>query len=215
MEYTMTNEKTKYYKTNIDKIIKIQSFVRMRYWFIDYTNKIKTIIDELFKRKKNIYVHEPTIFGDNSKENIKMLEIAFKQRQKQMIEGNLSQIIIGNWFGWEDLRTGHCSGLDCLKKDMSIIMEVKNKYNTCNSGSEKALLDKLSKYKKENPKTRCIWAIVNPKPDCKNLHEKIIYNDVEIEKIKGKELFNLVFSIGNINYSARIIDIIKNYISKY
>lgn len=160
-------------------------------------------------------MHEPTIFGDNSKENIKMLEIAFKQRQKQMIEGNLSQIIIGNWFGWEDLRIGHCSGLDCLKKDMSIIMEVKNKYNTCNSGSEKALLDKLSKYKKENPKTRCIWAIVNPKPDCKNLHEKIIYNDVEIEKIKGKELFNLVFSIGNINYSTRIIDIIKNYISKY
>jgi hypothetical protein len=55
MEYTMTNEKTKYYKTNINKIIKIQSFVRMLYWFKDYTNKIKTIIDELFKKeKKNI-----------------------------------------------------------------------------------------------------------------------------------------------------------------
>ena len=215
MDYQITNEKKKYYNTDLDKIIKIQSLIKMRYWYLDYTKNIHTLIHILFQRKTNKYVHEPTIFGDNSKENIKMLEIAFKQRQKQMKEGELAQIVIGNWFGWEDLGVGHSSGLDCRKKDMSIIMDVKNKWNTCNSGSQKALFDKLSKYKKENPKTRCIWAIVNPNSRCENLCEKIIYNGVEIEKIQGIELFKLVFNVGNINYSTQIINIVKNYISKY
>ena len=215
MDYQITNEKKKYYNTNVDKIIKIQSLIKMLYWYLDYIKNIHHLIDKLFQRKTKEYVYEPTLFGDNSKENIKMLEIAFKQKQKQMKEGELAQIVIGNWFGWEDLGVGHSSGLDCRKKDMSVIMDVKNKWNTCNSGSQKALFDKLSKYKKENPKTRCIWAIVNPKPDCKKLCEKIIYNGVEIEKIQGIELFKLVFNVGNINYSTQIINIVKNYISKY
>lgn len=98
---------------------------------------------------------------------------------------------------------------------MSIIIEIKNKWNTCNSGSKKSLLDKLSKYKKTHPFTRCVWGIVNPKQGCKKLCEKIIYDGVEIEKIQGEELFKLVFNIGNINYSSQIISIVKNYISKY
>lgn len=215
MNYQITNEKFKGYYVHINKIIKIQSVIKMRYWFFNYIKNIHTLIDELMQRKNKEYVHEPTLFGDNSKENIKMLEIAFKQRQKHMKEGNLAQIIIGNWFGWEDLGVGHPSGLDCCRRDMSIIMDVKNKWNTCNSGSQKALFDKLSKYKKEYPNTRCIWAIVNPKPGCKNLCEKIIYDGVEIEKIQGIELFKLVFQIGNINYSTQIINIVKNYINKY
>ena len=215
MDYQITNEKKKYYNTDDDKIIKIQSLIRMRYWYLDYTKNILPLIHNLFQRKTKEYVYEPTLFGDNSKENIKMLEIAFKQKQKQMKEGELAQLFIGNWFGWENLGTGHSSGLDCRKKDMSVIMDVKNKWNTCNSGSQKALFDKLSKYKKKNPKTRCVWAIVNPKPGCKKLCEKIIYNGVEIEKIQGIELFKLVFNVGNINYSTQIINIVKNYISKY
>ena len=197
------------------KIIRIESIIRMQYLFLDYTKKIIPLIDELYQRKTKEYVHESTFFGDNSKENIIRLEIAFKQKQKQMKEGELAQIVIGNWFGWEDLGVGHSSGLDCRKKDMSIIMEIKNKWNTCNSGSQKALFDKLSEYKKNNPKTRCVWAIVNPKPDCKNLYDTINYNGVEIEKIQGKELFKLVFNVGNIDYSTQIINIIMNYISKY
>ena len=215
MDYQITNEKKQYYNSEVYKIIKIQSLIRRRYWFLDYTKNIHTLINKLFQRKNKEYVHEPTLFGDNSKENIKKLEIAFKQKQKQMKEGYLAQILIGNWFGWEDLGQGHSSGLDCRKKDNSVIMDVKNKWNTCNSGSQKALFDKLSKYKKENSKTRCIWAIVNPNPGCKKLYEKIMYDGVEIEKIQGIELFKLVFSFGNINYSTQIINIVKNYICKY
>lgn len=202
------------YKNTEDKVILIQSLVRMKYWFTNYIKNITILIHSIYQRKEKEYVHESTIFGNNTEENIKHMEIAFKQRQKHMKEGELAQILIGNWFGWEDLGIGHSSGLDCRKKDNSIIMDVKNKWNTCNSGSQKALFDKLSKYKKENPSTRCIWAIINPKPGSKKLSEKIIHNGVEIEKIQGYDLFKLVFTINNRNYSKNIIPIVKHIVSK-
>ena len=213
MEKVLSTNKNDKYKVYVKQIIKLQSYIRQKYWYMCYIEKINTLIRELYERKTKKFEYEPTIFGDDSKENIKQLEIAFKQRQKQMKEGELAQILIGNWIGWNNLGVGNSSGLDCQKKDNSIIMEIKNKWNTCNSGSAKDVLNKLSNYKKKHPKTRCIWAIVNPKSNCKKLHEKIIYKDVEIEKIQGYELFKLVFSIGKINYSDKIIKIVKNTIS--
>ncbi len=205
-----------YSDLDILNIIKIQSVIRKKYWYVNcsYLKNIQIKIRNIYNRKSKKYVHEPTMFGDNSKKNIKCLRTAFKATQKRMKEGELAQTVIGNWYGWEDFGQGHSSGLDCKKRDNSIIMEVKNRYNTTNSGSQKALLDKLSNYKKEYPSTRCIWGIVNPKSGCKKLCEKITYNGVEIEKIQGKELFKLVFSIGDIDYSQQIINIIKMYVNK-
>ena len=180
-----------------------------------FIKTIYTVIDKLYQRETKEFKYEPTLFSDDSKEYIEKLKIAYKIRQKQMKEGILAQRVIGNFIGWKDLGVGHSSGLDCCKKDNSIIMEVKNKYNTCNSGSLKAILDKLSKYKKKNPETRCVLAIVNPKLGDKKLCKKITHNGVEIEIIQGKELFKLVFTVGNINYSELIIKIVKDYISKY
>ena len=202
MDYQLSNDMCKHYKTDTDKEVEVK------------LKSIYTLLKNYLKRDNKEYVHESTIFGNNSKENIKQLEIAFKQRQKQMKEGGLAQILIGNWIGWEDLGIGDSSGLDCRNKNNTIIMELKNKFNTCNSGSKKAMLDKLSKYKKENPSTRCIWAIVNPDPKCKKLYEILIHDDVEIEKIQGDELFKLVFSIGDINYSQQIINMVKQLVDE-
>lgn len=203
MNYKLTKDKIEHYNTNVDKV-RVETYIK----------KIEPLITKLYQRERKEYVHEPTMFGDNSEENIKRLEIAHYQRQNQMKEGDLGQLIIGNWFGWEDLKQGHSTGLDCRKENNSIIMEVKNKYNTCNSSSAEALLDKLSKYKKENPQTRCVWAIVNAKPGSKNLCKKITHNGVEIEKIQGDELFALVFRIGNIDYSTQVINMVKDIIRK-
>lgn len=170
----------------------------------------------LYTKKRKQYVHAPTVFGNNSEENIKNLEVAFKQRQLQMKEGELAQIVIGNWPEWEDLGVGHSSGMDCRKKDNSIILEVKNKWDTVKgSDIKKSLLPTLAAYKKENPQTRCIWAIFNPKPGCKKLHEKIIHDGVEIEKIQGIELFKLVFTINNVDYSSQVISAVQEQLSKY
>ena len=174
-----------------------------------YFDKVKPLITKIVKSKQKPYVHEPTIFGDNSEENIKSLETAHNIKQKQMKEGLIAQTIIGNFEGWDDLGRGHSSGLDCCKKDNSIIMDVKNRYNTCNSGSGKALFDKLSKYKKENPDTRCVWGIVNPKPGCKKLRETIVYKGVEIEKIQGVELFKLVYNLDGTDYSDQVIKFVQ------
>lgn len=206
-----TSESSNYYKIdgNYLKLLKCQLIAR-DFLLQKYFNKIRILIIEIIVRDQKEYIHEPTLFGDNSIYNIRSLEISFKQRQKQMKEGVIAQLIIGNYIGWEDLGIGHPSGLDCRKKDNSIIMDVKNKWNTCNSGSQEALLNKLAKYKKENPDTRCIWAIVNPKPFCKVLCEKIIHNGYEIEKIQGNELLKLVFTNNkDRDYHARIVHFVK------
>lgn len=178
-----------------------------------YKKKLRRMIKTKLKAKRHEFKYEPTLFSDTSENYIAMLKSAFVIRQFQMKEGEIAQIAIGNFYGWEDLGTGHPSGLDCRKKDNSVIMEIKNKYNTCNSTSQKGVLDKLSNYKKKNPNTRCVWAIINPKPKCKILREKIIHNEVELEKIQGIELFKLVFNINNNDYSSEIIDFIKNCIN--
>ena len=82
-----SDREKEYYNNHVDKIIKIQSLIKRRYWFLDYTKKIKTNIDKLYQRENKKFAYEPTLFGDNSKENIKMFEIAFRQKQKQMKEG--------------------------------------------------------------------------------------------------------------------------------
>lgn len=179
-----------------------------------YISKVTPLILNKMESKEKDFIYEPTLFGNNSSDYIKSLEVAHKIRQQQMKEGDIAQIAIGNFYGWEDLGIGHVSGLDCRRLDNAFIMDVKNKYNTCNSGSQKALFDKLATYKKENPQTRCIWGIINPKPGCKKLCEKFIHNGVEIEKIQGMELLKLVFNIYNVDYSTAVIQNIKKIIHK-
>lgn len=175
-----------------------------------FYDNIKLLIKKKWESKEKCYIHDPTLFGDNSEKNINALDIALRVKQKQMKEGDIAQIIIGNFIGWEDLRRGHSSGMDCRKKDNSIIMEVKNKYNTVKGSDEKkSLLPTLAKYKKDNPNTRCVWAIINPKSGCTKLHETIIYNDVEIEKIQGEELLKLVFTLDGKDYSKEIIAFVR------
>lgn len=173
-----------------------------------YKSHVTPLIKKVINAKRKKYQHESTIFGDNSQENIEKLSIAHDIRQKQMKEGIIAQICIGNFYGWTNLQT-NSSGLDCKKNDNSIIMELKNKYNTCNSGSQKAVLDKLALYKQNNPNTLCVWSIVNPKPKSKLTTETISHNGVEIKKIQGTDLFKLVFTYNDHDYSQEVIDYIK------
>jgi hypothetical protein len=149
---------------NRHKIVKIQSLFRMRKWYLSIALNIIKKLKDNDKKKETPYTHEPTVFGDNSKEFIEKQRIAHEVRVKQMKEGLVAQILIGNWPGWQDLKTGDISKLDCRRSDGTIIMEIKNKYNTCNSGSGTSVQDNLANYKKQHPNTRCVLGIVNPKP---------------------------------------------------
>lgn len=184
------------------------NFIKCVILLYRYKKKIRNLVIHKLNRCAKNYIHEDTILGDDSLENIKNLEIAFKIRQKQMKEGDIAQIIMGNFIGWEDLGNKSKYGLDIRKLDNSIIMEIKNKYNTCNSGSQKAVLDKLSNYKRKFPNTRCVWGIVNPKHG-KSSHTIINYNGVDVEKIQGSLLLSLVFTLHGIDYSNHIIKYTK------
>ena len=178
----------------------------------DYFTKITPLLEKLYLTPVKAYKHEPTLFSiDNSDEGIERKRIAHMVRQQDMKEGNLAQILIGNFYGWEDLGIGHYSGLDCKRTDNSMILELKNKWNTCNSNDQRALKDELVNYKLDNPGTRCIWAIINPRPHSKPSTWKtsIVHNGVTIEKIQGSELFKEVFIFEGIDYSQQVFEFVK------
>lgn len=174
----------------------------------DYYKLITNEINKITHHAQKHYQHENTLFGNDGHKHD--LEIAFRIRQLQMKEGEIAQKILGSFLGWEDLGVGHTSGLDIRKQDNSCIMEIKNKWNTCNSGSQKAVLDKLADYKRNNPNTVCVWGIVNPKPNSKTFKETIIHNGLEIIKLQGYQLFSYVMTIDGVDHSRHVIAYVQN-----
>lgn len=173
-----------------------------------YRANTKMLIMKLLTADRKVFEFAPTLFGDNSDANVDILRKAFESRQNTMKEGEISQIVLGNFPGWEDLGVGHESGVDCRKLDNSIIVELKNKYNTCNSGSQKSVLDKLAEYKRLHPTTRVVWGIINAKSGSKKMNEIIHHGGVDIEKIQGRELCDLVFTHNGTNYAEMVVDMV-------
>ena len=178
----------------------------------EYKTTIAPQIMQILNNARRPFQYEPTIFGSDNTKYIESLQTAFEIRQRQMKEGDIAQVCIGAFYGWKNLGVGHPTGLDCMKCDNSVIMELKNKYNTCNSSSQKTLLDKLAKYKKNNPNTLCVWGIVNPKPNCTKLTDTIVHNGMVIKKIQGADLFKLVFVLDGCDCSQDVIQYIKDTI---
>ena len=165
------------------------------------------------EKKKFIYV--PTLFSNDSDADIANLKIAFEVRQRQMIEGDIGQIILGSAPGFINLKQGHVTKCDVMNEDGTILIEVKNKWNTCNSDSTSKVLDKLAVYKREHPNAECIWGIINPKNGFEGVNETIIHHGVEIQKIQGLKLFSKVFTHSGNDYSHEAIKFVKEELSKY
>ena len=193
---------------NLAKIIKCQRLFRINSFF----KKVKPLIEKIIKQERKEFVYEKTIFGIDTPEIRQNLKIAHTIRQTQMKEGDIAQKVLGNFFGWEDLGTGHESGLDIRKKDNSAIIELKNKWNTCNSSSNKAVLDKLSDYKKLNQNTRCIYGIINPKNIDKYNGCSFEHNGVTIERLEGNELLDYILTYKGYNYKQEILRYINKII---
>jgi hypothetical protein len=75
-------------------------------------------------------------------------------------------------------------------------------------------LDKLAKFKKENPEYTCIYGNVNDKTESKSLHGKneiIIHNGVEIHHMVGIPFLQFIFG----DEIEEIIEFVKNIVDKY
>ena len=99
-----------------------------------------------------------------------------------------------------------------MKKDYSVFIEVKNKYNTMNSSSKESAINKLKKIKNKYTDSLCLIGIINGR----NYKKKISENP-EIWEYSGEELFSLIFK--NKDYYQMvnncIIDSLKNWIEEY
>jgi len=112
------------------------------------------------------------------------------------------------------LKKGHYTGLDIISHTKKFAIELKNRTNTDNSSSKKSNLDKLAKFKKDNPEYLCIYANINDDTEKKTLQgsiKSIIHNGVEIKHYIGYEF--LKFILGD--NVAIIVEFVKNTIDKY
>jgi len=137
--------------------------------------------------------------------------IALKEKQRQMKVGQIWQIMLGNYKGFEDLRIGHESGLDIVSHERKIIIELKNRTNTDNSSSKKANFDKLALYKSTHQDYTVIYGNINDNTEKKTNKCKIytkIHNNQEIKIYIGKELLQLILG----DDTEDIIQFIKDII---
>ena len=101
-----------------------------------------------------------------------------------------------------------------LSNTRKLAIELKNRTNTDNASSKKSNLDKLSKFKQENPEYICIYANINADTEKKTLqgsNKKITHNGVEIEHQVGYQFLTFIFG----EKTEEIIEFIKNTIDKY
>lgn len=177
----------------------------------EYFEKMETIIQSILLRPENDILTYDILDTEKSKKN-KLLSL--KEKQRQMKVGEIWQEIIGNYSEFINLKIRHVSGLDVLSNTRKLAIELKNRTNTDNASSKKSNLDKLSKFKKENPEYTCIYANINADTEKKTLqgsNKKITHNGVEIEHQVGFQFLTFIFE----ENTQEIIEFVKNIIDKY
>ena len=135
-----------------------------------------------------------------------LFEESVRQLQKTLNNavGEFHQIILGSCEGWVDLETGDSTGLDLKKEDSTVFAEIKNKFNTMNSRSEKIAFNQLEQIVSDYPNSTAylVQIIKKPgesydvfweytkskKPLIKNTNPRIrkISGDKFYEKVTGK-----------------------------
>jgi len=176
-----------------------------------YFEKMETTIQNILLRPENDLLTYDIL--DTEKSKINKL-VSLKEKQRQMKVGEIWQEIIGNYDEFINLKVGHVTGLDILSNTRKIAIELKNRTNTDNASSKKANLDKLSKFKKENPEYTCVYANINADTEKKTLqgsNKKFMHNGVEIEHQVGLQFLKFIFG----EKTEKIIEFVKNAIDKY
>lgn len=177
----------------------------------EYLELLDNSIKNILSRKENDILTYDILDTDNIRNN-KL--IVLKEKQRQMKIGDIWQEVLGKYDGCNNLKKGYYTGLDIISHTKKFAIELKNRTNTDNSSSKKSNLDKLAKFKKDNPEYLCIYANINDDTEKKTLQgsiKSIIHNGVEIKHYIGYEF--LKFILGD--NVAIIVEFVKNTIDKY
>ena len=132
-------------------------------------------------------------------------ERRIKDKQINNKIGELHEHIISNLEYWKKCKKSDdkyikLCGTDVYKKDKSIFIEIKNKYNTLNSSSRKETINKLTKIKQKYPEALCVIGIINGTDHIKQIKNTNVF------EYSGKELYKLVYDD---NYYNDIINILE------
>ncbi len=109
--------------------------------------------------------------------------------------GEFHQKLLGGVKGWKDLGTGDESKLDLVKKDMSIGIELKNKFNTVNADSLNKVRDKIEEFVRINTGSRGYWAYIIEKDNSSGesiWNKKDRAENKRVRKIWGYKVYELV-----------------------
>ena len=72
-------------------------------------------------------------------------KVRLKTKNLEMKMGDFHEELMGKFPGWKTLPVGHVTECDVMKDDGTVVLEVKNKANTFNSGGGKDVIRKLTK----------------------------------------------------------------------
>jgi DNA (cytosine-5)-methyltransferase 1 len=193
----------------------------------DITMELKELIKN-FYMEKIITIQENNIKRDNftidkiKKETDKILynltdeqwlEFDNKRIKDKQINnkiGELHEFLLSNcknFIKCKDFDTNIKA--DLMKKDKTIFIELKNKFNTLNSASKNETIKRLIDIKKLYPNSLCLIGIINGKNNCS--YKKKINDD--IWEYCGEELLTLFFN--DTNYYKTIENIISNCLSDW
>jgi hypothetical protein len=179
--------------------------------YADYLIILENIIKEIITRPEKDVLTYDILDTEKTKQN-KLLVL--KEKQRQMKVGEIWQEVLGTYDGFINLKIGHETGLDILSDTKKIAIELKNRTNTDNASSKKSNLDKLAKFKKNNPTYTCIYANINADTEKKTLNgsmKKIIHNGQELEHHIGYDFLRFILDTN----TDEIIQFVKNTIDKY
>jgi hypothetical protein len=107
--------------------------------------------------------------------------------------GTFHEEILGGVNGYE---RGNNSGYDIKATNDTLFADIKNKWNTMNSGASESLYQKLQRYAESHPKSKCYWVQILAKG---SFNERWIstysgrkYNHDRVYKISGDQFYKLL-----------------------
>lgn len=177
-------------------------------WSLDtYLSNLTDNVKRILSRPVKVEIPTDILDTDEHKEK---LRTSTDVKRRQMKCGAIWQCEIGNWEGWEDLGTGHSSGLDIRSVEKKIIGELKNRWNTDNSSSKCRNHQKLLNYKRAHPEYTCIYGHVNDKTPKGRIEIEIV-DGVEITHYYGAALLDFIFG----EHKDLVVSTIKSAIVEF
>ena len=181
---------------HIDNIINI---------YEEKVDRNKTTIDEIKKESDKI------CYGFTEEEWIEFDNKRLKDKQNKI--GELHEYLLENTKDYcKSNNIDKSLKVDVMKKDYSVFIEIKNKYNTMNSLNKESVINKLKKIKNKYTDSLCLIGIINGKD-----YKKKVSENPEVWEYSGNKLFNLIFKNKDYNQKINnyIIDSFKIWIEEY